>query len=154
MPKVTIEVPEGFEEVVKELEQTLQRAQKGVEGAKAGDLEGWDAAWQSVNAGVEESERQMKRRLLRVPDVEAPEVLINGRLHKRLEGRSGGGRVAAGDGAGDGAPDGLWHLAGGREYGPSVGAAALQPQQLLAGGVRGGGAVRQPKAAGGNSAGA
>jgi len=31
MPKVTIEVPEGFEEVVKQLEQTLQRAQKGVE---------------------------------------------------------------------------------------------------------------------------
>jgi len=28
MPKVTIGVPEGFEEVVKELEQTLQRAQR------------------------------------------------------------------------------------------------------------------------------
>jgi hypothetical protein len=84
MPKVTIEVPEGFEEVVKQLEQTLQRAQKGVEGAKAGDLEAWDAAWQSVNAGVEESERQMKRRLLRVLDLDAPEVLINDKLHKRV----------------------------------------------------------------------
>jgi hypothetical protein len=42
MPKVTIEVPEGFEEVVKELEQTLQRAQKGVEGAQAGDMEAFD----------------------------------------------------------------------------------------------------------------
>jgi hypothetical protein len=28
MPKVTIEVPEGFEEVVKQLEQTLQSAQR------------------------------------------------------------------------------------------------------------------------------
>jgi hypothetical protein len=36
MPKVIIEVPEGFEEVVKELEQTLKRAQKGVEGPRAG----------------------------------------------------------------------------------------------------------------------
>lgn len=84
MPKVTIEVPEGFEEVVKQLEQTLQRAQKGVEGAKAGDLEAWDAAWQSVNAGVEESERQLKRRLLRVLDFDAPQVLINDKLHKRV----------------------------------------------------------------------
>ncbi len=84
MPKVTIEVPEGFEEVVKELEQTLQRAQKGVEGAQAGDLAALDAAWQSVNAGVEESERQMKRRLLRVLDVDAPRVLIDGEPHARV----------------------------------------------------------------------
>ncbi|QAT87955.1 hypothetical protein EJ065_6426 [Corallococcus coralloides] len=33
MPKVTIEVPEGFEDSVKALEETLQRAQKGVVGA-------------------------------------------------------------------------------------------------------------------------
>jgi hypothetical protein len=84
MPKVTIEVPEGFEEVVKQLEQTLQQAQKGVEGAYAGDMEAFDTAWQSVNAGVEESERQMKRRLLRVLDMDAPHVLINGKLHKRV----------------------------------------------------------------------
>ncbi|HEX8704376.1 MAG TPA: hypothetical protein VF815_36430 [Myxococcaceae bacterium] len=84
MAKVTIEVPEGFEEVVKELEQTLQRAQKGVEGAQAGDMAAFDAAWQGVNAGVEESERQMKRRLLRVLDIDAPQVLIDGKRYARV----------------------------------------------------------------------
>jgi hypothetical protein len=84
MPKVTIEVPEGFEEVVKELEQTLQHAQKGVEGAKAGDMAAFDTAWQGVNAGVEESERQLKRRLLRVLDVDAPQILIDGKTYSRV----------------------------------------------------------------------
>jgi hypothetical protein len=84
MPKVTIEVPEGFEEVVKQLEQTLQRAQKGVEGAQAGDMGAFDAAWQGVNAGVEESERQLKRRLLRVLDVDASQVHIDGKLYSRV----------------------------------------------------------------------
>lgn len=84
MPKVTIEVPEGFEEVVKQLEQTLQGTQKGVEGAQAGDMAAFDTAWQSVNAGVEESERQLKRRLLRVLDVDAPQVLIDGKLYSRV----------------------------------------------------------------------
>jgi hypothetical protein len=64
MPKVTIEVPEGFEDSVKALEETLKRAQKGVVGAGAGDLAAFDAAWQAVNSGVEETERQLKRRLL------------------------------------------------------------------------------------------
>ena len=89
MPKVTIDVPEGFEEVVKQLEQTLRQAQKGVEGAQAGDMAAFDTAWQSVNAGVEESERQMKRRLLRVLDVDAPQVLIDGKPYARV------GRYAA-----------------------------------------------------------
>ena len=84
MPKVTIEVPEGFEEVVKQLEQTLQGAQKGVEGAQAGDMAAFDTAWQSVNAGVEESERELKRRLLRVLDVDAPQVLIEGKRYARV----------------------------------------------------------------------
>jgi hypothetical protein len=51
MPKVTIDMPEGFEGVVKQFEQTLRQAQMGVEGAKAGDMEAFDAAWQSVKAG-------------------------------------------------------------------------------------------------------
>jgi hypothetical protein len=84
MPKVTIEVPEGFEEVVKELEQTLQRAQKGVEGGQAGDMAAFDTAWQAVNAGVEESERQLKRRLLRVLDVDAAQILIDGKRYARV----------------------------------------------------------------------
>jgi hypothetical protein len=50
-------VPEGFEEVVEQLEKTLKRAQKGVEGAQAGEMAAFDEAWTSVNAGVEESER-------------------------------------------------------------------------------------------------
>ena len=90
MPKVTIEVPEGFEEVVKQLEQTLQRAQKGVEGAQAGDMAAFDTAWQGVNAGVEESERQLKRRLLRVLDIDAAQVLIDGKpyvSHRSCPGR-------------------------------------------------------------------
>jgi hypothetical protein len=33
---------------------------------------------------VEQSERQIKRRLLRVLDVDAPQVVINGKLHKRV----------------------------------------------------------------------
>lgn len=62
--RATIEGPEGFEEVMKQLEQTLQGAQKGIEGAQAGDMTAFDTAWQLENAGVEESERQLKRRLL------------------------------------------------------------------------------------------
>lgn len=49
---------------MKQLEQTLQGAQKGIEGAQAGDMTAFDTAWQLENAGVEESERQLKRRLL------------------------------------------------------------------------------------------
>jgi hypothetical protein len=84
LPKVTIEVPEGFEEVVKHLEQTLQRAQQGVEGARAGDMAAFDEAWQSVNADVEESERQMKRRLLRALELDAPRILVDGKPYARV----------------------------------------------------------------------
>lgn len=84
MPKVTIEVPEGFEEVVRQLEQTLQRAQKGVEGGRAGDMAAFDEAWQSVNADAEESERQMKRRLLRALDLDAARILVDGRPYARV----------------------------------------------------------------------
>ena len=84
MPKVTIEVPEGFEDSVKALEETLKSAQKGVVGAGAGDLAAFDAAWQAVNSGVEETERQLKRRLLRELDVDAARVLIQGELYARV----------------------------------------------------------------------
>lgn len=84
MPKVTIDVPEGFEEAAKELEQTLKRAQEGVAGAKAGDMAAFDAAWEAVNAGVEETERRMKRRLLRALDVDAARVLIQGEPYARV----------------------------------------------------------------------
>jgi hypothetical protein len=89
MPKVVLEVPEGFEDAVKALEETLQRAQTGVAGAKTGDMAAFDGAWESVNAGVEETERQMKRRLLRVLDIDAPRVLIQGEPYARV------GRYAA-----------------------------------------------------------
>ncbi|NRD51770.1 ISKra4 family transposase [Corallococcus sp. AB030] len=84
MPKVTIEVPEGFEDSVKALEETLQRAQKGVVGAASGDLAAFDAAWQAVNAGMDETELQLKRRLLRGLDVDAPRVLIQGEHYARV----------------------------------------------------------------------
>jgi hypothetical protein len=84
MPKVTIDVPEGFEEAVKALEETLQRAQVGVEGAKAGDMAAFDAAWAGVNVGVEETERQMKRRLLRALDLDAPRLLVDGQPYTRV----------------------------------------------------------------------
>jgi hypothetical protein len=84
MPKVTIDVPEGFEDAVKALEETLKRAQAGVAGAKAGDMAAFDAAWQAVNAGVEETERQMKRRLLRALDIDAPRVLVEGKPYARV----------------------------------------------------------------------
>ncbi|MCK8504247.1 MULTISPECIES: ISKra4 family transposase [Myxococcus] len=89
MPKVTIEVPEGFEDSVKALEETLERAQKGVVGASTGDLAAFDTAWQAVNAGVEETERQLKRRLLRGLDVDAARILIEGEPYARV------GRYAA-----------------------------------------------------------
>ena len=79
MPKLTIDVPEGFEEAVKALEETLKRAQAGVVGAQSGDMAAFDAAWQAVDAGVEETERQMKRRLLRALDFDAPCILIDGK---------------------------------------------------------------------------
>jgi hypothetical protein len=89
MPKVTIDVPEGFEDVVEHLEKALQRAQKGVDGAQAGDMAAFDEAWQSVNADVEEAERQMKRRLLRATDLDAPQILIDSKPYARV------GRYAA-----------------------------------------------------------
>ena len=73
-------MPEGFEEVVKQLE----RAQKGVEGAQAGDMAAFDTVWQGVNAGVEERARQLKRRLLRVLDIDAAQLLIDGKPHSRV----------------------------------------------------------------------
>ena len=89
MPKVTMDVPEGFEDVVQHLEKALQRAQKGVDGAQAGDMAAFDAAWQSVNADVEEAEQQMKRRLLRATDLDAPQILIDSKPYARV------GRYAA-----------------------------------------------------------
>jgi|GEM_PF-2136106 len=80
MPKVTIDVPEGFEDVVEHLEKALQRAQRGVDGAQAGDMAAFDEAWQSVNVDLEEAERQMKRRLLRATDLDAPQLLIDSKL--------------------------------------------------------------------------
>lgn len=84
MPKVTIEVPEGFEDSVKALEETLRRAHRGVEGASRGDLAAFDAAWQEVNAGAEQTERLMKRRLLRGLDLDAARVLIQGQPYVRV----------------------------------------------------------------------
>jgi len=84
MPKVTIEVPEGFEDVVEALEETLKRAQKGEAGAKAGELAAFDAAWQEVNAGAEQVERLLKRRLLRGLDIDAARILIQGQPYVRV----------------------------------------------------------------------
>jgi hypothetical protein len=84
MPKVTIDVPEGFEDAVKALEETLKRAQAGVAGAKAGDMAAFDATWKAVNEGVEETERHMKRRLLRALDVDTPRILVGGKPHARV----------------------------------------------------------------------
>ena len=86
MPKVTIEVPEGFEESVKALEETLQRP----EGHGGGDQRRLGRVRRRVaggECGVEETERQMKRRLLRGLDVDAARALIQGQLHARV-GRS------------------------------------------------------------------
>ena len=50
--------------------------------------------------------------------------------------------MAAGDGASHGASDGVRYLTRSRQDGAGLGAATLQPQQLRAGGPRGGSLVR------------
>ncbi|MDY7233309.1 hypothetical protein [Hyalangium rubrum] len=71
MPKVTIEVPEGFEEVVRFLELTLQRAALGMDGTK-GDLAAFDAVWQALHSDIDTAERQVAERYLHVVEPEDP----------------------------------------------------------------------------------
>jgi hypothetical protein len=71
MPKITIDVPEGFEEVVRFLELTLQRAALGEGGGGPRDIAAFDAVWQALHSDIDEAEQKVMKRWLRV--VDAPE---------------------------------------------------------------------------------
>jgi hypothetical protein len=66
MPKITIDVPEGFEEVVRFLELTLQRAALGEEAGAARDIAAFDAVWQALHSDIDTAEQKVMRRWLRV----------------------------------------------------------------------------------------
>jgi hypothetical protein len=68
MPKITIDVPEGFEEVVRFLELTLQRAALGEEDGKGRDIAAFDAVWQALHSDIDEAEQKVMKRWLRVVD--------------------------------------------------------------------------------------
>jgi hypothetical protein len=74
MPKITIDVPEGFEEVVRFLELTLQRAALGEDGGQGRDIAAFDAVWQALHSDIDQAETQvMKRWLHVVEDAPAPD---------------------------------------------------------------------------------
>jgi len=66
MPKITIDVPEGFEEVVRFLELTLQRAALGEDGNRDRDIAAFDAVWQALHADIDQAEQKVMKRWLRV----------------------------------------------------------------------------------------
>jgi hypothetical protein len=68
MPKITIDVPEGFEEVVRFLELTLQRAALGEGGGKGRDIAAFDAVWQALHSDIDEAEQKVMKRWLHVVD--------------------------------------------------------------------------------------
>ncbi len=68
MPKITIDVPEGFEEVVRFLELTLQRAALGEGDGKGRDIAAFDAVWQALHSDIDEAEQKVMKRWLRVVD--------------------------------------------------------------------------------------
>ena len=70
MPKITIDVPEGFEEVVRFLEQTLQRAAQGEGDGRGRDIAAFDAVWQALHEDIDEAEQKVMKRWLHV--VESP----------------------------------------------------------------------------------
>ncbi len=61
-----------------------RRRSAPTEGASRGDLAAFDAAWQEVNAGAEQTERLLKRRLLRGLDLDTAQVLIEGQPYVRV----------------------------------------------------------------------
>lgn len=74
MPKITIDVPEGFEEVVRFLELTLQRAALGEDGSRSRDIAAFDAVWQALHADIDQAEQKvMKRWLHVVEDAPSPD---------------------------------------------------------------------------------
>ena len=66
MPKITIDVPEGFEEVVRFLELTLQRAALGEDGSRSRDIAAFDAVWQALHSDIDEAEQKVMKRWLHV----------------------------------------------------------------------------------------
>ena len=72
MPKITIDVPEGFEEVVRFLELTLQRAALGEGGGQGRDLEAFDAVWRALHSDFDEAEQKVMKRWLHVVEDEKP----------------------------------------------------------------------------------
>jgi hypothetical protein len=66
MPKITIDVPEGFEEVVRFLELTLQRAALGEDAGKDRDIAAFDAVWQALHSDIDTAEQKVMRRWLHV----------------------------------------------------------------------------------------
>ena len=66
MPKMTIDVPEGFEEVVRFLELTLQRAALGEDDGRERDIAAFDAVWQALHSDIDTAEQKVMKRWLHV----------------------------------------------------------------------------------------
>lgn len=73
MPKITIDVPEGFEEVVRFLELTLQRAALGEGPGRMRDIAAFDAVWQALHEDIDEAEQKVMKGWLRVVDSPPPD---------------------------------------------------------------------------------
>jgi hypothetical protein len=72
MPKITIDVPEGFEEVVRFLELTLQRAAQGEGPGPSRDIAAFDAVWQALHEDIDQAEQKVMKRWLHVVDDSPP----------------------------------------------------------------------------------
>ena len=72
MPKITIDVPEGFEEVVRFLELTLQRVAQGEGPGPLRDIGAFDAVWQALHEDIDQAEQKVMKRWLHVVEESPP----------------------------------------------------------------------------------
>ena len=81
MPKVTLEVPEDVAKLLKAMEKKLRTEARVARAFGEVDPDG---ALKAIDEAANALGRDMKRRLLRGYDVDAPRVRLGGRFHARV----------------------------------------------------------------------
>jgi len=89
MPKMTIEVPEQFEEVGKAMAEQLALLQRTVGRLGGGKAVDYAAVEAAIAEGASKTERATHRAILKELDIDVPAVIIGGRRYTRV-GRCAG----------------------------------------------------------------